>query len=285
LVLNEIITTETDYVRDLAVLIGLYLRPLRDEFKDVLSSYDTKNIFKNAEALWDVHLRILQMLLQEEAEPPQQQRIGAIFIQMKEGLAKYNEYCANQQVSAETAERICKENRKFREFVEDVHQLEASNRQELQSFMVKPFQRITRYPLLLKELIKQTPADWSDKEILLQAAKEVGSVVNDANEMKRTNDTMKSLFELQDKLVVPPDHPELSHLHKFTFVMEVSGLVEITSSRKQRTKRGSLHLFGKMVLVTLHKGNKLNVQHVFNLAKTYAAFPAGMWTSCCHALL
>lgn len=69
---------------------------------------------------------------------------------MKGALGEYNTYCANQQVSTETAEELLKQNTKFREFVEEVQQLEPCNRQEFYSFLLKPFQRICRYSLLLK---------------------------------------------------------------------------------------------------------------------------------------
>ena len=153
-------------MRDLAVLIGvsnkspceisliclvqLYLRPLRDEFKDILGQYEVKKLFKNAEALWDIHLRILSLLQEEEKKPPREQEIGNVFSQMKEALGEYNTYCANQQTSSETAEKLMKENSKFRELVEEIQQLEPCNRQEFYSFLLKPFQRICRYSLLLK---------------------------------------------------------------------------------------------------------------------------------------
>lgn len=149
LVVNEIITTETDYVRDLAVLIGLYLMPLREEYQDVVGKYEVKSMFKNVEELWDAHNALLQSLLEEEQKLPHEQKIGGIFLNM-EDLSKYDVYCANQQSSTETYDKLAKENVRFVELVNEIKNIEESNRQSLNSYLLKPFQRITRYPLLLK---------------------------------------------------------------------------------------------------------------------------------------
>ena len=123
--------------------------PLRDEYKEVVGKYEVKSMFKNVEELWDMHKTLLQSLLEEEQKPANQQKIGSIFVN-REDLAKYDVYCANQQSSTETYDKLVKENVRFQELVTEIKQIEESNRQTLNSYLLKPFQRITRYPLLLK---------------------------------------------------------------------------------------------------------------------------------------
>ena len=45
-------------------------------------------------------------------------------------------------------------------------------------------------------------------------------------------------------------------------------------AKKGKTKKGNVHLFQEMILLTTNKGGKLAVAHKFPLAKTYCAIPA-----------
>ena len=54
--------------------------------------------------------------------------------------------------------------------------------------MIKPFQRVCRYILLLKELIKNTPETWEDYSNLQKAILGIESIIKEANEIKRVLD-------------------------------------------------------------------------------------------------
>ena len=73
-----------------------------------------------------------------------------------------------------------------------------SNRQDLQSFLIKPFQRVTRYPLLLKELLKQSSKSSPDHQHLANSVTRIDAIVTDANEEKRRNDTLVKMIEIQN---------------------------------------------------------------------------------------
>lgn len=102
------------------------------------------------EELWEVNNRLLVMLNAEWEKPAKEQKVGDVFISMLEDLKKYKPYCANQVTTEETIERLLRENKDFGLFVEEVQKMDESNRQSVQSYLLKPFQRITRYPLLLR---------------------------------------------------------------------------------------------------------------------------------------
>lgn len=128
----------------------LYLFPLKEEFKDVIGQYEIKSIFKNVDELWNLHSRLLALLCEEEYKPEPQQMIGEVFLQFKNDFNLYNDYCANQQSSMDLIKVLLRENAKFKEFTEEVFQVEESRREDLSNILVKPFQRICRYQLLLK---------------------------------------------------------------------------------------------------------------------------------------
>ena len=88
--------------------------------------------------------------------------IGDAFLSIYGELRAYVIYSANQIAANETVTRLLKENQEFGKFVEAVKARDECKKQALDSFLIKPFQRVCRYPLLLKELLKATPQDWPD---------------------------------------------------------------------------------------------------------------------------
>ena len=53
--------------------------------------------------------------------------------------------------------------------------------------------------------MKQTPTDWTDHKLIEAAIVKVDVIVKTANETKRVNDKMTAIFEIQDKLIIPPE--------------------------------------------------------------------------------
>ena len=74
--------------------------------------------------------------------------------------------------------------------------MEESGHEDLSGFLIKPFQRICRYVLLLKELRKHTPEDWPDYPGLCQAIEQIDSIVKEANETKRMLDNLIKINEI-----------------------------------------------------------------------------------------
>ena len=175
---------------------------MQNEYGDIVGSYEIKNMFKNVEQLWEVNNELLDLLLAEEKKPEINQMVGKIFFEITPKLSLYNTYCANQITSGETVEKLLRENARFKEFVDEVAGLDESNRQEISSFLIKPFQRICRYPLLLKELVKNTPKHWPDHANIDNAVKAIDVMVKGANETKRVNDKMLKTLDLQNKLLI-----------------------------------------------------------------------------------
>ncbi len=61
---------------------------------------------------------------------------------------------------------------------------------DLDSLLVKPVQRILKYPLLISELLDSTPSDHPDHALLVKALDEVTSISVRINEMKRRADVV-----------------------------------------------------------------------------------------------
>ncbi|XP_007452131.1 PREDICTED: proto-oncogene DBL isoform X3 [Lipotes vexillifer] len=149
-VLNELVQTEKVYVRELfAVLLGYreemdnpemfdLIPPLLRNKKDVL--------FGNMAEIYEFHNNIFTSSLENCVVAPE--RVGPCFLERKDDFQMYAKYCQNKPRS----EAIWKKYSECAFFQECQRKLK--HRLGLDSYLLKPVQRITKYQLLLKELLK-----------------------------------------------------------------------------------------------------------------------------------
>ncbi|XP_013205926.1 proto-oncogene DBL isoform X4 [Microtus ochrogaster] len=149
-VLNELIQTEKAYVGELfTVLLGYrsemdnpqmfdLIPPLLRNKKDVL--------FGNMAEIYEFHNNIFMSSLEDCSNAPE--RVGPCFLERKDDFQMYAKYCQNKPRS-ELIWRKYSECAFFQEC-----QRKLKHRLGLDSYLLKPVQRITKYQLLLKELLK-----------------------------------------------------------------------------------------------------------------------------------
>jgi len=127
-------------------------------------------------------------------------KIGEAFSTLSPYLKIYSSYCSNQQKAFKTLETLRKTNQEFDQFLED--KMVDSNCRGLlfTSFLIKPVQRICKYPLFIKDLIKYTPEDHADYPLLKSADAKVNEVVLAVNEYKRSVESLQHVLELASKI-------------------------------------------------------------------------------------
>ena len=59
---------------------------------------------------------------------------------------------------------------------------------DLQSLLIKPVQRVLKYPLLLDKLVEATSSKHDDRVSVMNARVTMGQVAQDINEVKRRKD-------------------------------------------------------------------------------------------------
>ena len=143
-ILKELLETERDYVHHLQ-----NLQALKKELEETgaLTGDASHQIFLNLNNLLDFAQRFLIRMEQHYALPEETQNLGALFIQHEEGFHQYEPFIANQM----RCDEMClKEWDKIKAAPRmlDLQQMVAQPA-TLNSFFVKPFQRLTKYPLML----------------------------------------------------------------------------------------------------------------------------------------
>jgi hypothetical protein len=154
-----------------------------------------KEIFRNAEEIFEMNLKLYEELLRAEAGT---QGIGLSFMKVISLFPQYNTYCTSQSDAMAAIEKLLQTNQPFSQFCQLVKAYSQSQKQDLSSVTIKPFQRVTRYPLLLGELAKQTPKNSKDLNLLQTAIQRIDAVVQEANEAKRMLDSVVKMIEIQN---------------------------------------------------------------------------------------
>uniref|UniRef100_A0A1A8P862 MCF.2 cell line derived transforming sequence b n=1 Tax=Nothobranchius pienaari TaxID=704102 RepID=A0A1A8P862_9TELE len=149
-IIKELIATERIYVDELlSVLLGYRAEMEDPSMANLLPSAlrSQKDVlFGNMPEIYQFHSRIFFRDLQSCLETPE--RVGACFLQRKEKFQVYERYCQNKPCS-ELLWRQCSESPFFQEC-----QKKLDHKLGLDSYLLKPIQRLTKYQLLLKELLK-----------------------------------------------------------------------------------------------------------------------------------
>ncbi|NWY28245.1 MCF2 protein, partial [Pheucticus melanocephalus] len=116
----------------------ILLPPVLRNRKDVL--------FGNMPEIYDFHNKIFLHSLESCLGAPE--RVGCCFLDRREDFQMYEKYCQNKPRS-ESLWRQCSESSFFQEC-----QRKLEHKLGLDSYLLKPVQRLTKYQLLLKELLK-----------------------------------------------------------------------------------------------------------------------------------
>uniref|UniRef100_A0A1A7XT93 Pleckstrin homology domain containing, family G (With RhoGef domain) member 4B n=1 Tax=Iconisemion striatum TaxID=60296 RepID=A0A1A7XT93_9TELE len=145
-IMDEMISTEREYVRSLSYIIEHYFPEM--ERLDLPQDLRGKQsiIFGNVEKLWDFHSQFFLKELEASAHSPLS--ISSCFLRHEDQFGMYALYSKNKPQSDVL---LCSHGNEFFKN----KQMELGDKMDLASYLLKPIQRMSKYALLLKDLIKE----------------------------------------------------------------------------------------------------------------------------------
>jgi cell division control protein 24 len=191
-IIKELIETERRFVQDLKILIDY-----RDELikSECLVIEDINILFPNLNEIIDFQRKFLIGLECNSNIPNKYQRIGSVFIHVGvEGFKIYENWSLFQTSVIEIIHREANNLKNISKIIPDPYDLQ-------NFFLIKPIQRLLKYPLLLSQLLKESDQSWPNYNELNQAYLISKEVASDINESQRRSENIKSLSELQDKVI------------------------------------------------------------------------------------
>lgn len=189
-IVDELVKTERTYVQHLELLQSF---KQLCESKGVITGDVSHCIFHNLDSLLNFQRRFLIRVEQVNAQDEGEQNWGKIFIVFSDHFLVYEAYIANQKLCEET---VVKEFNKLREAGGPIELRQmVESPATLSGFLMKPFQRLSKYPLLLNELYRKGDYDDERKEDLARG-KECATII-----LTRTN----MAIDVEDKLEAVED--------------------------------------------------------------------------------
>ncbi|XP_034084055.1 pleckstrin homology domain-containing family G member 4B isoform X1 [Gymnodraco acuticeps] len=163
-IMDEMITTEREYVRSLNYIIEHYFPEM--ERLDLPQDLRGKRsiIFGNVEKLWDFHSRYFLKELESCAHSPLS--ISSCFQRHEDQFGMYALYSKNKPQSDALLSSH------GNEFFKNM-QMELGDKMDLASYLLKPIQRMSKYALLLKDLIKECSQSQEQELSDLRTAEEM----------------------------------------------------------------------------------------------------------------
>ncbi|KAJ7327074.1 hypothetical protein JRQ81_016833, partial [Phrynocephalus forsythii] len=187
-IISEMVQTEKDYLSDLELCIRTIVEPLR---RKQIARLDVDGLFSNIESIHQISTKLLSLLEEaiEDVEPAMQV-IGKVFLQLRDLLEDaYKIYCYHHDDAHVLLESYEKDEELKQHIKECLQSLKGKqNLLDMGSLMIKPIQRVMKYPLLLCELLNATPLSHPDHKALQDALVAVKATNMNINELKRRKD-------------------------------------------------------------------------------------------------
>ncbi|XP_074929675.1 intersectin-1 isoform X2 [Chelonoidis abingdonii] len=193
--IHELIVTEENYVNDLQLVTEIFQKPLIES--ELLTEKEVAMIFVNWKELIMCNIKLLKALRVRKkmsGERMPVKMIGDILTAQLPHMQPYIRFCSCQLNGAALIQQKTDEVTEFKEFVKRLAMDPRCKGMPLSSFLLKPMQRVTRYPLIIKNIIENTPENHPDHSHLkhaLEKAEELCSQVNEGVREKENSDRLE----------------------------------------------------------------------------------------------
>ncbi|KAM8710416.1 hypothetical protein ACLKA7_017091 [Drosophila subpalustris] len=203
-VIMELVDTERTYVKHLNNLLEHYLEPMKRE--TFLSNAEINALFGNIHEIVTFQRQFLQNLEEAlELEPEFNKfehcgqfrnvlfAIGSAFLYYVNHFKLYSSFCASHS-KAQKVLHPNEGNHALQEFLA-ARNPKQQHSSTLESYLIKPIQRILKYPLLLQQMRNLTDTRADEHVHLCEALKGMEKVAEHINEMQRIHEEYGAIFD------------------------------------------------------------------------------------------
>ncbi|KAF6321229.1 intersectin 2 [Rhinolophus ferrumequinum] len=193
--IHELIQTEERYVADLQLVVEVFQKRMAES--GFLTEGEMTLIFVNWKELIMSNTKLLKALRVRKktgGEKMPVQTIGDILAAELSHMQAYIRFCSCQLNGAALLQQKTDEDADFKDFLKKLASDPRCKGMPLSSFLLKPMQRITRYPLLIRSILENTPenhVDHSSLRLSLERAEELCSQVNEGVREKENSDRLE----------------------------------------------------------------------------------------------
>lgn len=212
-ILNEIYETEKNYNEQLNLLDLVYAKGIRESLNSKNSLMDSVTyslIFGEIDIIRKINKELFSSLEKIREEEKNKKKvtktIGEIFIEFIPVFKNYTNYCQSYDKIIKKLEELKKKNIFDNYLYDKKTSIENTTNFTIESYLILPIQRIPRYELLLKDLLKHTSKYHRDYESLLKSVSEMKSLAEYVNTNLKYFQSMEKLKDIiKDIKDIPKD--------------------------------------------------------------------------------
>ncbi|XP_062832482.1 ephexin-1 isoform X1 [Anolis carolinensis] len=232
----ELVTSEASYYKSLNLLVYHFME--NERLKKILHPSEAHILFSNVIDVMAVSERFLLDLEKRVEENIVISDVCDIVYRHIENFSVYVTYVSNQTYQERTYKQLLQDKPAIREVISQLELDPKCKGLPFSSFLILPFQRITRLKLLVQNILKKVE-EKSEREITaLEAHKELETVVKACNEGVRKMSRTEQMISIQKKLEFKiKSVPIISHSRWLLKQGELQQMNGPKTSRTLRTKK------------------------------------------------
>ncbi|XP_026173213.1 trichohyalin isoform X1 [Mastacembelus armatus] len=254
----EVVTSEASYCRSLDIVVERFVKS--KQLGALLTTKDRNWLFSRLADVRAVSHSFLSKLEEQLESDTLHFTVCDIIIQHYQRFKMvYVPYLTNQSYQDATYQRLMNENPQFRQIVEKLESSPVCQRLPLRSFLVLPFQRITRIKLLVQNIVKRTTPGTAEATQAIKTLKLLEKLIQESNDSISQMKNIESLVSLSAK--VDFECRTLPLISQSRRLVREGPVIELMDFSLKDTERNIyLHLFNDYLLLSLQKeGGKFTV--------------------------
>lgn len=253
----ELITSEASYIHSLSVAVGHFLGSV--ELSECLGTQDKQWLFSKLPEVKSTSERFLHDLEQRlEADVLRFSVCDVVLHHCPAFRRVYLPYVTNQAYQERTYQRLLLENPKFPGILARLEESPVCQRLPLTSFLILPFQRVTRLKMLVENILKRTAPGSQDEDMATKAFSALKELVQECNSSVQSMKRTEELIHLSKKIHFEGKiFPLISQARWLVRHGELAELAPLPAAPPAKLKLSSkavyLHLFNDCLLLSRRK--------------------------------
>uniref|UniRef100_A0A4W5MH31 Pleckstrin homology and RhoGEF domain containing G5 n=1 Tax=Hucho hucho TaxID=62062 RepID=A0A4W5MH31_9TELE len=203
----ELLHTEATYIKKLRVITDLFLCGLLNlQESGLLTEVAPTRLFSNIQDIVRLHTALWSQVMLPALEIARQARTLLNPVDLHHGFRTfgsrfkpYIRYCMEEEASLEYMRSLHRDNELFRIYVTWAETHKQCNRLKLADMLAKPHQRLTKYPLLLKAVLKKTD-DSSSRDAVSGMVACVEGFINSVDSQMRQREERQKLATISGRI-------------------------------------------------------------------------------------
>ncbi|XP_029393610.1 rho guanine nucleotide exchange factor 11 isoform X10 [Mus pahari] len=203
-VINELFVTEASHLRTLRVLDLIFYQRMKKE--NLMPREELARLFPNLPELIEIHNSWCEAMKKLREEGPIIRDISDLMLARFDGPAREElqqvaaQFCSYQSVALELIRTKQRKESRFQLFMQEAESHPQCRRLQLRDLIISEMQRLTKYPLLLENIIKHTEGGTSEHEKLCRARDQCREILKFVNEAVKQTENRHRLEGYQKRL-------------------------------------------------------------------------------------